>query len=202
MQAESCAPRLILKPGYTIINERTKMRPAAPGKGAAEYGKADRKTDSGRRDLYKRQVSENEICDPCGRKLYHSRRARRPSGRAGLQGAAGKAVKTALELECTACSFELDAASELGQETPSGWSRVRAAHIRRNLRLDGRWEPELACSFTGADAGSEKLKKAWELARSIMETPMVNCRRICSGRRSWRGGWPRWPTACHQGGDL
>ena len=25
----------------------------------------------------------------------------------------GKAVKTALELECTACSFELDAASEL-----------------------------------------------------------------------------------------
>jgi hypothetical protein len=45
MQAESCAQRLILKPGYTIINERTKMRPAAPGKGAAEYGKADRKTD-------------------------------------------------------------------------------------------------------------------------------------------------------------
>ncbi len=89
----------------------------------------------------------------------------------------GKAVKTALELECTACSFELDAASELGQEGLfAAVEGVCGGAYQKKFALDGRWEPELACSFTGADAGSEKMKKAWELARSIMETrDLVNC---------------------------
>ena len=89
----------------------------------------------------------------------------------------GKAVKTALELECTACSFELDAASELGQEGLfAAVEGVCGGAYQKKFALDGRWEPELACSFTGADVGSEKMKKAWELARSIMETrDLVNC---------------------------
>ena len=57
----------------------------------------------------------------------------------------GKAVKTALELECTACSFELDAASELGQEGLfAAVEGVCGGAYQKKFALDGRWETELA----------------------------------------------------------
>ncbi len=87
----------------------------------------------------------------------------------------GKAVKTALELECTACAFELAPASELGQNGLfAAVEGVCGGAYQKKFALSGRWEPELTCSFPGADA--EQLKQAWELARSIMETrSLVNC---------------------------
>ena len=87
----------------------------------------------------------------------------------------GKAVKTALELECTACAFELAPASELGQNGLfAAVEGVCGGAYQKKFALSGRWEPELTCSFPGADA--EQLKHAWELARSIMETrSLVNC---------------------------
>ena len=47
INGNECADKHREEMFFNLINERTKMRPAAPGKGAAEYGKADRKTDSG-----------------------------------------------------------------------------------------------------------------------------------------------------------
>ena len=87
----------------------------------------------------------------------------------------GKAVKTALELDCTACAFALDPAAELGQEGLfAAVEGVCGGAYQKKFALSGRWEPELACSFPGADA--EALKQAWELARSVMETrDLVNC---------------------------
>ena len=81
----------------------------------------------------------------------------------------GKAVKTALELECTACAFDPGPASELGQNGLFAAAEgVCGGAYQKKFALSGRWEPELACSFPGADEA--QLKKAWELARSIMET--------------------------------
>ena len=87
----------------------------------------------------------------------------------------GKAVKTALELDCTACAFDLGPASELGQNGLfAAVEGVCGGAYQKKFALSGRWEPELTCSFPGADA--EQLKQAWELARSIMETrSLVNC---------------------------
>ena len=87
----------------------------------------------------------------------------------------GKAVKTARELDCTACAFDLCAAAELGQEGLfAAVEGVCGGAYQKKFALDGRWEPELTCSFPGADA--VQLKKAWELARSIMQTRnLVNC---------------------------
>lgn len=87
----------------------------------------------------------------------------------------GKAVKTALELECTACAFDLAPASELGQNGLFAAAEgVCGGAYQKKFALSGRWEPELACTFPGADAA--QLKKAWELARSIMQTrSLVNC---------------------------
>ena len=81
----------------------------------------------------------------------------------------GKAVKMALELECTACAFDPGPASELGQTGLfAAVEGVCGGAYQKKFALSGRWEPELACSFPGAD--EVQLKKAWELARSIMET--------------------------------
>ena len=87
----------------------------------------------------------------------------------------GKAVKTARELDCTACAFDLCAAAELGQEGLfAAVEGVCGGAYQKKFALDGRWEPELTCSFPGADA--VQLKKAWELAQSIMQTRnLVNC---------------------------
>ena len=87
----------------------------------------------------------------------------------------GKAVKTALELDCTACAFDLGPASGLGQNGLFAAAEgVCGGAYQKKFALSGRWEPELTCSFPGADA--EQLKQAWELARSIMETrSLVNC---------------------------
>ena len=87
----------------------------------------------------------------------------------------GKAVKTALELECTACAFDPAPASELGQNGLfAAVEGVCGGAYRKKFALSGRWEPELTCTFPGADAA--QLKKAWELARSIMQTRgLVNC---------------------------
>ena len=89
----------------------------------------------------------------------------------------GKAVKTALELDCTACAFDLGPASELGQNGLFAAAEgVCGGAYRKKFALSGRWEPELACSFPGADAEGEQVRKAWQLARSIMETrDLVNC---------------------------
>ena len=94
----------------------------------------------------------------------------------------GKAVKTARELDCTACAFDLCAAAELGQAGLfAAVEGVCGGAYQKKFALDGRWEPELTCSFPGADA--VQLKKAWELARSIMQTRnLVTARLICSGR--------------------
>ena len=81
----------------------------------------------------------------------------------------GKAVKLALELECTACAFDPGPASELGQDGLfAALEGVCGGAYQKKFALTGRWEPELTCSFPGAD--EKQLKKAWELARSIMET--------------------------------
>ena len=87
----------------------------------------------------------------------------------------GKAVKTARELDCTACAFDLCAAAELGQEGLfAAVEGVCGGAYQKKFALDGRWEPELTCIFPGADA--VQLKKAWELAQSIMQTRnLVNC---------------------------
>ena len=89
----------------------------------------------------------------------------------------GKAVKTALELDCTACAFDLGPASELGQNGLFAAAEgVCGGAYRKKFALSGRCEPELACSFPGADAEGEQVQKAWQLARSIMETrDLVNC---------------------------
>ena len=89
----------------------------------------------------------------------------------------GKAVKTALELDCSACAFDLGPASELGQNGLFAAAEgVCGGAYRKKFALSGRWEPELACSFPGADAEGEQVQKAWRLARSIMETrDLVNC---------------------------
>ena len=59
----------------------------------------------------------------------------------------GKAVKTALELECTACAFELAPASELGQNGLfAAVEGVCGGAYQKKFALSGRWEPELTCS--------------------------------------------------------
>ena len=87
----------------------------------------------------------------------------------------GKAVKMALELDCTTCAFALDPAAELGQEGLfAAVEGVCGGAYQKKFALSSRWKPELACSFPGADAAA--LKQAWELARSVMETrDLVNC---------------------------
>ena len=87
----------------------------------------------------------------------------------------GKAVKTALELECTACAFDPGPASELGQNGLfAAVEGVCGGAYQKKFALSGSWEPELTCSFPGADEA--QMKKARELARSIMETRgLVNC---------------------------
>ena len=65
----------------------------------------------------------------------------------------GKAVKTALELECTACAFDPGPAAELGQNGLfAALEGVYGGAYQKKFALSGRWEPELACSFPGADA--------------------------------------------------
>ena len=65
----------------------------------------------------------------------------------------GKAVKTALELDCTACAFDLGPASELGQNGLFAAAEgVCGGAYQKKFALDGRWEPELTCSYPGADA--------------------------------------------------
>ena len=81
----------------------------------------------------------------------------------------GKAVKTALELECTACAFDPGPVAELGQNGLfAALEGVYGGAYQKKFALSGRWEPELACSFPGAD--ETQLNKARELARSILQT--------------------------------
>ncbi len=81
----------------------------------------------------------------------------------------GKAVKTARELDCTACAFDPGPAAELGQNGLfAAVEGVCGGAYQKKFALDGRWEPELTCSFPGAD--ETQLNKARELARSILQT--------------------------------
>ena len=89
----------------------------------------------------------------------------------------GKAVKTALSLDCTSCSFDLTPAAELGDDGLFAAAEgVCGGAYQKKFALDGQWEPKLAVSFTGEGADSAAMRRAWELARSIMETRnLVNC---------------------------
>ena len=89
----------------------------------------------------------------------------------------GKAVKQALELACNACEFDLNAAAELGQAGLFAAAEgVCGGAYQKKFALSGRWEPEMTYSFTGKAAGTKQMRRALELARSIMETRnLVNC---------------------------
>lgn len=83
----------------------------------------------------------------------------------------GKAVKTALELKCESCVFDLTAAWELG---PAGLCAaaegIYGGGYRQAFALSGRWEPELTCYAGGSGWREEALHTACRLARSIVET--------------------------------
>ena len=81
----------------------------------------------------------------------------------------GKAVKTALELDCTACAFDLGPASELGQNGLFAAAEgVCGGAYRKKFALSGRWEPELACSFPGATGTA--VSTLYHLAQILFET--------------------------------
>ena len=62
----------------------------------------------------------------------------------------GKAVKAALELECTACTFDLRPALELGADGLFAAAEgVCGGAYRKKFALDDRCAPELVCSFPG-----------------------------------------------------
>ena len=62
----------------------------------------------------------------------------------------GKAVKAALELECTACTFDLRPALELGADGLFAAAEgVCGGAYRKKFALEDRCAPELACTFTG-----------------------------------------------------
>lgn len=62
----------------------------------------------------------------------------------------GKAVKTALELECTACTFDPQPALELGADGLFAAAEgVCGGAYRKKFALDDRCAPELVCSFPG-----------------------------------------------------
>ena len=87
----------------------------------------------------------------------------------------GKAVKTALELECTACAFDPGPVAELGQNGLfAALEGVYGGAYQKKFALSGSWVPELTCSFPGP--AEAQMKKERELARSIMETRgLANC---------------------------
>lgn len=83
----------------------------------------------------------------------------------------GKAVKTALELKCESCLFDLTAAGELGLEgLCAAMEGVYGGGYRQSFALSGRWEPELTCYAGGSGWREEDLAVACRLARSIVET--------------------------------
>lgn len=83
----------------------------------------------------------------------------------------GKAVKTAVELECESCLFDLTAAGELGLAgLCAAVEGIYGGGYRQKFALSGRWEPELACYAGGEGWREEDLHIARELGRSIMET--------------------------------
>ena len=87
----------------------------------------------------------------------------------------GKAVKTALELECESCLFDFTPAAELGfPGICAAAEGIWGGAYRQRFSLDGRWEPELTCYVCGVE--EKLLPAACELARSVMETRnLVNC---------------------------
>ena len=87
----------------------------------------------------------------------------------------GKAVKTALELECESCLFDLAPAAEL--DFPgicAAAEGICGGAYKPRFSLEHRWEPQIACYVSAVDG--ETFKAALELLRSIMETRnLVNC---------------------------
>lgn len=82
----------------------------------------------------------------------------------------GKAVKTALELECESCLFDLAAAGELGLAgLCAAMEGIFGGGYRQKFALTGRWEPELLCYAGGEGLDREALSTACQLARSIVE---------------------------------
>ena len=76
----------------------------------------------------------------------------------------GKAVKTALELDCTACAFDLGPASELGQNGLFAAAEgVCGGAYRKKFALSGRWEPEQAkrCRRHGSWCGRSWKRVIW-----------------------------------------
>lgn len=82
----------------------------------------------------------------------------------------GKAVKTALELECGSCLFDLTAAAELGLAgICAAVEGIYGGGYRQKFALSGRREPELTCYAGGEGWRETDLHTACELARSILE---------------------------------
>ena len=132
----------------------------------------------GERRVYGRGVSENKIYLPRGRNVYHPRRTRGSAGTCWpARSFTARRSKRRWSWTAPPAPFDLGPASELGQNGLLLRQRASAAaRTGKKFALSGRWEPELACSFPGADAEGEQVQKAWQLARSIMETrDLVNC---------------------------
>ena len=82
----------------------------------------------------------------------------------------GKAVKTALELKCGSCLFDLAPAGELGLAgLCAALEGICGGGYKQKFALSGRWEPELACYAGGEGWREEDFTTALELARSIVE---------------------------------
>lgn len=89
----------------------------------------------------------------------------------------GKAVKTALDLGCESCLFDLTAAGELGFAGVCAAAEgiCGGAHSKK-FALTDRVEPEIDCYACGEGWEETDLRNAWELAKSIMNTRnLVNC---------------------------
>lgn len=82
----------------------------------------------------------------------------------------GKAAKTARELGCESCLFDLTAAAELGEAgICAALEGIAGGCYRQKFALSGRWEPEMACYLGGAGWTENQIRQGRELARSIME---------------------------------
>ena len=82
-----------------------------------------------------------------------------------------KAVKTAMELECKSCLFDLNPAQELGfPGLCAAAEGIFGGAYRQRFALDGRWEPEISCYAGGENLSQKELLAACELAHSVIET--------------------------------
>ena len=81
----------------------------------------------------------------------------------------GKAVKTALALDCSSCLFDLTAAVELGQAgICAALEGIYGGGYEKKFSLTGQVEPALECYAQGEGLDALDLCAATELARSVI----------------------------------